>query len=180
MAAVSPRGPVVFRVSAYMGGVWGGGTLSISPGALQLDASRATRVFSSVSSVVHRELDVTLVRARFMPPWYDTGLLLSGDGRSGVAITSVVRRRALRAALKQAGFEVNEVATRLSLRGTGAAPLGNDGGNATSRKRRASLAVATVVAGAGALLLVHHYVALVVLVGLGVVATLIALWRDLP
>lgn len=170
----------VFRVSAHIGGVWGGGMLSISADAIEFQASRSTRAFSSGSGVLHRGRTVTLVRARFMPPWYDTGLLLTGDGGSAVAITPLWVRRDLKAALERAGYEVNEVVTRLSLRGIGSVPAPDGTGGGTSGKRRAWFAVGTVLAGIGAVVLLWQYPLLLALVVVSVTATLVALWKDIP
>jgi hypothetical protein len=169
--------PIVFRVGIYIGAVGGGGRLLISPGAIELEVGRATRLLSRSANVLHRERVVTLVRARLMPPWFDTALLLAGDGGSAVAVTSILRRRALRLALARAGFQVNEVVTWFSLRGLGATSIADHPGSRSADTRRALLA-ATVVAGAGAVLLVHEHVALVVLIAIAVAATCVALWRN--
>ena len=171
--------PIVFRVGVYLGAVGGGGRLLISPNAIELEADRATRALTRSATVVHRERVVTLVSARLMPPWFDTALLLVGDGGSAVAITSIFRRRDLRLALTQADFEVREVVTWFALRGIGAMPVVAPRGSHPV-VTRGTLLAATVVAGAGAVLLVRQHVALVVLIAIAVAATSVALWRNLP
>lgn len=171
----SSERPIVFRVGVYVGAVGGGGRLLISPATIELQTGRATQMLSRSPKIVHRERTVTLLTARFMPPWYDTALLLVGDGQSATAVTSILRRRALRVALRQAGFEVKERVTWFSLSGPGAPPDVDHPRSYTGRTRRALLA-ATAIAGVGAVLLVWHHLALVLLIAIAVVATCVALW----
>ncbi len=107
--------PATFTVGANIKLWRGGGRLTISPGAIVLEAGPLLRRATSVPRVVHTGRTVTLVRTRLAPPWINTSLVLVGDEESGVASMWALARRRLRQALRAAGFTVEEVATWFSL-----------------------------------------------------------------
>ncbi len=93
----------------------GGGTLAIAPGRITLTAKGFTRRATGVAEVVHTARSVTLVKARLVPPWFNTALILhSDDDKAAIAGTWLGARARLRAALVDAGFEVREVSTWFS------------------------------------------------------------------
>jgi len=55
------------------------------------------------------------VKARLVPPWISTSVVLHREGGSGNAMTSVLARHRLRASILAAGFEVQAVSIWLSL-----------------------------------------------------------------
>lgn len=106
-----------FRVGVRLAPVKGGGKLTVDPGGIVLETDRLTRSLSRVSRIVHTDRRVMLVKARLVPPWFNTSVLLHDDEASGYAVTWIGARNRLRAALKAAGFDVQEVTTWFSLAG---------------------------------------------------------------
>ena len=99
------------RIHTRVGPLNGGGTLTIGPGKITLAMGRVTRAVSPVSEVVHVDPSVILVKARLLPPWFNTALLLRDGDRSASAVTWFRARPRLRAALREAGFAVDERST---------------------------------------------------------------------
>src|SRR5262245_42582667 len=59
--------------------VWnGGGTLTITRGAIVLRPGRLLRGLTGVNEIVHTSPDVTMIRPRIAPPWINTHLLIEG------------------------------------------------------------------------------------------------------
>ncbi len=111
----------MFYVGVGIGPFVGGGKLTIAPGAIVLEPDRLTRSLIRVSRIVHTDRQVTLVKARLVPPWFSTSLVLHDRDASGYAATWLGARHRLRASLKDAGFDVQEIRTWFSLTGGGAA-----------------------------------------------------------
>lgn len=112
------REPAVdrFTVAATMGAWSGGGQLEVRPGSLHLVAGPILRRLASRSEILHTESSVRFVRARLMPPWINTSLILVGqDRRDGLASVPVWLRRRLRHSLVRAGFDIVDVNLWLSL-----------------------------------------------------------------
>jgi hypothetical protein len=110
--------------------VRGGGRLIIEPGSLILELDRMTGTLSGVRRLVHTAPEVTIVHARWLPPWFNTAVLLSDGTLRGHASTWFGARRRLRVALTGAGFDVTDIETRMSLdakgvRRTGESQLSN-------------------------------------------------------
>jgi len=169
-----------FRVSAEVRHVYGGGKLTIGPRAIVLECSRPTRAFSGVAQVVHTDRDVLLVKARLVPPWYNTSLVLHSLEGSACAITGALRRRQLRESLTAAAFNVREVSTLLSLHGDGRtqlAPHERERPRWLTGRTRASLAVASLAAAALCVVLVSHAAWFVGVVIAGVLLNFVALFR---
>jgi hypothetical protein len=105
------RLPVTFFVSTHRPGLGGGlGRLTVLPGAISLDGWPIVRCL-----LVHDRGSVAMIRARFAPPWWRTGFILRGDGRSyGFALTTTGAVSRLVVAIEQAGFEIHEQETRFS------------------------------------------------------------------
>lgn len=107
-----------FHAGGRVRGISGGGALVITPGSIALETARMTRVFSGVARVVHSSPQVMLVKARLVPPWYNTSVVLHDGELVAYATVGQWARSALRAALAAAGFEVREVSTWFSLAGS--------------------------------------------------------------
>jgi hypothetical protein len=87
----------------------------VEHGAIVLETGRPTRWLSSISRIVHTDRQVTLLKARLVPPWCNTSLLLHDDKAYGYATTWLGARNRLRDSLTAAGFEVQELTTRFCL-----------------------------------------------------------------
>jgi hypothetical protein len=83
------------------------GRLVFVPGGL-------TRRLTSVGSVEHGSRRVRLVWARWIPPWFNVSVQLRGTENSCIVVLPQTSRRRLRNALQAAGFDVEEVTTRVS------------------------------------------------------------------
>lgn len=68
------------------------------------------------------------VKARLIPPWISTSVVLHREGGSGNAMTSVLARHRLRASILAAGFEVHglDMAVSLSHEPGGRGSVGRD------------------------------------------------------
>lgn len=110
-----------FRVGVGLASVKGGGKLIVEQGEIVLKTDRLTRLVSRVARIGHTDRRVMLVKARLVPPWFNTSVLLHDDDASGYAVTWIGARSRLRASLLEAGFDVEEVTTWFSLAG-GRAP----------------------------------------------------------
>ena len=104
------RSPVTFFVSTHRPGLGGFGRLTVLPGVIALEGWPIVRRL-----IVHERGSVIVIRARLAPPWWRTGFILRGDGRSyGFAPTSIGAVDLVLAAIEQAGFEIRERETRFS------------------------------------------------------------------
>jgi hypothetical protein len=113
---VSPhetRLPATFRVGAYAERIGGGGRLTVAPGQLVFEPDVVTRRLGSAASVEHASRTVRLVRARWIPPWFNVSIQLRGPEGSCLVMLPSWSRRRLRDALDAAGFDVEDVTTRL-------------------------------------------------------------------
>ena len=108
---------VTFRVGVRLPPVKGGGTLTVAPNAIVLKTDRLTSSLSHVSRILHTDRRVTLVKARLVPPWFNTSLVVHDDEIIGYAVTWFGARVRLRVSLKAAGFDVQEVTTWFSVAG---------------------------------------------------------------
>lgn len=114
--------PATFRVGVRIPPVRGGGKLTVERGRIVLETGRLTRSLSRVQRIIHSEHRVVLVKARLVPPWFNTSLILHDDDASGYAVTWLGARARLRASLRAAGFDVEEVTTWFSVAGRGIGP----------------------------------------------------------
>jgi hypothetical protein len=105
---------VHFAVGAVVDGWNGGGHLWISPSAIVLDVGPLTRGVSGVDRVVHRQPEVVVYESRLIPFWFNTHVVLHGDGQNALAAVPLWRRRRLLAELRGAGFDVKERRTWLA------------------------------------------------------------------
>lgn len=105
------RPSVTFFVSTHRPGLGGGlGRLTLLPGMIALEAWPIARRL-----ILHERGSVIVIRARLAPPWWRTGFILRGDGRSyGFAPTSTGAVGRILAAIEEAGFEIREQETRFS------------------------------------------------------------------
>jgi hypothetical protein len=152
------RGPsATFYVGVGIGPFVGGGKLTIAPSAIVLEPDRPTRLLIRVSRIVHTDRQVTLVKARLVPPWFNTSVVLHDEHASGYAATWLGARHRLCASLKDAGFGVQEVRTWFSLTGGGAASSRvRNSSWASGGLGRRELALATSVGAVTAVLVVSH------------------------
>jgi hypothetical protein len=119
---------VVPSVSAAVGMDRFFGTLTVLPGSIVFDpTSQLNKVMraNSIRRVVHTDRDVAIVRARLLPPWLNSPLILHGDPAHGEDASvgvqmAALTRRDLSGALGAAGFRVRERATWFSMGGSGA------------------------------------------------------------
>ena len=70
-----------------------------------------------VRRLLHTDPHVVLIKPRLVPPWFNTWLALHEGGFVVYAITWFAARSRLRASLRAAGFEVDEVTTWFSVTG---------------------------------------------------------------
>jgi hypothetical protein len=109
------RFPTTFTVGAGIGAVKGGGKLTVEPGALTFEPGWATRRLSGLARLVHTECSVIILKARLVPPWFDTSLLLHDHEASAYVVLPRWSRRRLLRSLMAAGFQPSEVSTWLQL-----------------------------------------------------------------
>jgi hypothetical protein len=113
--AAAERASYVLTVGAHVRDWYGGGLLIVRPGVITLEPDRIMRWLTSVASVVHTSPKVTMMYARFAPPWINTSVVVESPTETATAGTWWPARRRLRQALQAAGFEVEEVRTAFSL-----------------------------------------------------------------
>jgi hypothetical protein len=114
-AAMSER--ATFSVGVRLARANGGGRLTIEKGEIVLEPDRPLRWLSRVQRIVHTDQRVKLVKARLVPPWFSTSVVLHDSEASGYAVTWIGARKRLRASLAAAGFDVQEITTWFSLAG---------------------------------------------------------------
>jgi hypothetical protein len=114
--------PTTFLVGARVGKVNGGGRLVVDVGTLAFESDRLTARFSGVEKVVHRGTRVVFVKARLVPPWFNTSVVLASELPVHV-VTWLGARARLLGALQAAGFQVEQVETWFSLTGQRARPM---------------------------------------------------------
>lgn len=86
----------------------GGGRLTVSPGALVLELGPMTRGYTKVDRLTHSSRSVTMLKARFLPPFINTRLVIEDNGVVAMASLPGWFRRRLRRALLEAGLELHE------------------------------------------------------------------------
>lgn len=108
--------PARFYVGGGVSGGWGGGGwVTVAPGELRYEPGGLARRLSGVGAVVHSRDYVTVVRAQLLPPLFDTGLLIVGEGRFARLLTWYGRDVALVNAIRAAGYAVDERRTWVTL-----------------------------------------------------------------
>jgi hypothetical protein len=106
----------VFLVGAVVGGaIQGPGRLTIEPRRLILKPSWPLRRLSGVMQVIHTESPVIVLKARLVPPWFSTSVLLHDDDTYAHVVVPRWRRSSLLGAIREAGFETREISTRFRL-----------------------------------------------------------------
>jgi hypothetical protein len=108
--------PATFRVGADIKWMRGGGRLTVSPGQLVFVPNVLTQRLGSGVPVEHVGRRVRLVRARWIPPWFNVSIQLRDTQETRIVMLPAWSRRRLRDALKAAGFDVEEVTTRVDRR----------------------------------------------------------------
>ena len=161
-----------FTVAAHLASVRGSGTLRITPESIVLEPDSVTSRLSRTDRIVHTGRSVRFVKARLMPPWCDTALVLQGEKASGSAVTRIGARKRLRAELRAAGFHVQDVTTWFSL--TGGA---TSAGLAWNPRARILIALAAVITTAVAVLLISHSLLFIALAAACLALTLFPLLR---
>lgn len=116
-SASESRLPAVFTVGAGVGMVRGGGRLTIDRGAVTLEPGTLTSRLSGVGRIAHTDDAVFVLKARLVPPWFNTSVLVhEGESSAHVVVPLWLRRRLLET-LKAAGFRPTEVSTWFRLSG---------------------------------------------------------------
>jgi hypothetical protein len=86
------------------------GRLTVEAGAVALDSWPVVRRL-----VTHERGPVSVVTARFAPPWWRTAVILRGRGPTGsygAGLMSAGQARRVRQAITEAGFELVDLETR--------------------------------------------------------------------
>ena len=104
-------------VGAHVRAWHGGATLTITPGRIALIPGRVLRGLTGIKEIVHTAPRVLVVRTVLAPPWLSSHLIVEGVEATGTAAFSSFSSRAVRHAVSEAGFEINEVRRMLSLGG---------------------------------------------------------------
>jgi hypothetical protein len=112
MVPPKTRLPASFRVGAYSSSVGGGGRLTVAPGELVFVPNVLTRRLGA-SPVEHASSRVRVVTARWIPPWFNVSIQLLGTQGACLVMLPSWSRRRLREVLEAAGFDIEEVTTRL-------------------------------------------------------------------
>jgi hypothetical protein len=89
--------------------------VEVAEGQLSYRASAVLARLSHVKRITHEGSRVTVVRARLLPPGFDTAVLIVGHDRFVRVLAWYGRDRALLRALTAAGFDLDEHRTWLSL-----------------------------------------------------------------
>lgn len=105
--------PATFRVGADAEWIRGGGRPTVAPGQLVYVPDAVTRRLGAASPVEHTSRSVRLVCARWIPPWFNVSIQLRGSEGSCLVVLPSWSRRPLYEALEAAGFDVENVTTRL-------------------------------------------------------------------
>ena len=100
--------PQVFKVGVLVTNLAGGGTLTVAPGRLVLRVGRFSRRLTDVREIEHSDRTVTLLKGRLLPPYINTHVVIEAGDVVGVAGLPGWQRRRLRAALRAAGFVIEE------------------------------------------------------------------------
>jgi len=92
-----------FSVGVFTGQVGGAGRLIVEPGRIMLEPARLTRSVvpafdpaNPTGRIVHTDPVVVLMKARLVPPWCNTSVLLHDDQTWGYATTRGWDRARLR------------------------------------------------------------------------------------
>jgi hypothetical protein len=116
MSQHSTQLPARFRVGATYGSWKAGGTLVIAPGEVTFEFGREKRLLPLPKNPLRAVSPVTTLRARLLPPGFNSGLLLtSEDGTRVLILTWWGIRRRVRAALHEAEFGTCDVSTWFSI-----------------------------------------------------------------
>jgi hypothetical protein len=111
-----PNLPASFFVGGGISGGWAGpGYLDIASGCVTFRASTVLARLSRVESVEHVGSRVTVVRARLLPPGFNTALLIVGRERFVRVLLWYGKRAPVLRALSNAGFRLDERRTWLTL-----------------------------------------------------------------
>ncbi|WP_334142557.1 RHS repeat-associated core domain-containing protein [Rhabdothermincola sp.] len=102
--AVIPRW---FSVGAHVGAVHGGGSLYVGTGQLVLRPGCLT-ARSGTSEIRHASGHVEVLRARLLPPWMSVRVVVAGKDDVAIASLPCTSWPALRSALTEAGFVIEE------------------------------------------------------------------------
>jgi hypothetical protein len=100
--------PQAFKVGVTVTNVAGGGTLTVAPGRLVLQVGPLSRRLTDVQEIEHSHRTVTLLKGRILPPYLNTHLVIDAGDVVGLAGLPGWKRNRLRAALRAAGFVIDE------------------------------------------------------------------------
>jgi hypothetical protein len=97
-----------FAVGAILSNVQGSGRLFVGPGAIELRPSTLSRRMSKVECVRHRGTNVQLYRARLIPPWINSSVVVSDGTRTVLATFPAWMRKRIVKELHDSGFHTTE------------------------------------------------------------------------
>ena len=100
--------PATFQVGARIGVVGTGGQLYVDGDRVVLSLGRLSKYVSDLTAVVHRQASVTVLDIPLLPPWMNTRIIVEDGDRTALATLPMWSRRRLRAALREAGFAIEE------------------------------------------------------------------------
>lgn len=103
----------IFQVGVILPGVAGGGHLLVALRRLELTTGPLSRRVSKTTSIVHHGVNIDFYRARLMPPWISTSIVVSDGRQTALATFPSWMRKSLRAALERNGFKVQIINTRI-------------------------------------------------------------------
>lgn len=110
--------PLMERTVGAQVRAWHGyATLTITHGRIVLSPGRVLRRLTGIQEIVHTAPRVVMIRTVMAPPWMSNHLIVEGVEATGTATVSSFSSRAVRHALSEAGFEINDVRRMLSLGG---------------------------------------------------------------
>ncbi len=108
--------PASFYVGGGISGGWGGaGWLHVSPGVICYEPGRLLGRLSRVERITQASPTVVVVKARLLFPAFDSGLLLFDGTRFVRLLPWFGRLGGITAAIRAAGFTVEERRTWISL-----------------------------------------------------------------
>jgi hypothetical protein len=110
------RLPASFFTGGGISGGWGGpGYLDIATDCVSFRASAVLARLSRVERIEHLGSRVTVIRARLLPPGFNSALLIVGQERFVRVLLGWGKRRTILRALTDAGFVLDQRRTWLSL-----------------------------------------------------------------
>ena len=92
----------------------GGGVVTIAYGRIDFASSRFMRGLTQLERVEHTKADIVMYKARLLPPWVNTSVIIEGVDETVVAVSWAFHRNRWRRLLGAAGFILEERTTWIS------------------------------------------------------------------